>query len=183
MTLLRTLAATATLATGIAASDLPVRQRSVTVCMNPGANAPAVYRAQSAASQMMFAGAGVQLIWQGDLRRCAVPTTGIVIRLEGATPSDHYPRAMAYAMPYERTTIVVFYDRVQAANVPPLLPHVLVHEITHVIQGVAVHSTSDMMKARWERRDYIDMRRRPLQFTEEDVFLIHRGLDARDGLK
>jgi hypothetical protein len=131
----------------------------------------------------MFAGAGVKLIWQSDLRRCAAPAIGIVIRLEGRTPSDHYPRAMAYAMPYQRTTIVVFYDRVQAANVPPLLAHVLVHEITHVLQFVAVHSTSDMMKARWEPRDYIEMRRRPLQFTEEDVVRIHCGLDARDGVK
>lgn len=182
MRALRAMAAAATLATGMTARDHPVRERAVTVCMRAGPDAAAVFRAQAAASQI-FAAVGVKLVWPSDTRRCAAPATGIVIRLEANTPPDHHPGELAYAMPYERTTIVVFYDRVQAANVPQLLAHVLVHEITHLLQGVAVHSASDMMKPRWRPRDLIEMRRTPLQFTDEDVFRIHRGLDARERLK
>jgi hypothetical protein len=54
--------------------------------------------------------------------------------------------------------------------------HVLVHEITHVIEGVTRHSASGIMKARWDTRDYFDMRRRPHAFAQEDVSLIYDGL-------
>jgi hypothetical protein len=96
---------------------------------------------------------------------------------------DEHPGAMAYALPYSRTTIVVFYDRVQAAAVPPLLAHVLAHEITHVLEGLAVHSATGIMKAKWTSKDYVEMRRRALQFTDEDVILIRHGLDSLERRK
>src|SRR5580698_9505171 len=52
---------------------------------------------------------------------------------------------LAYALPYEGTHIVIFYDRAQAAMPDPegvaqLLAHVLAHEVTHVLEGVSRHS-------------------------------------------
>ena len=140
MSLWRTLAATLFLVPVVTAGERPLR-REVSVCMNPGANGPAVFRAQAAASGM-FAATGVRLVWQGDPGWCATHPAGIVIRLIESTPADLFPGALAYAMPYEGRTIVVLYDRVRAANVPSLLTHVLVHELTHLVQGVAVHSAT-----------------------------------------
>ena len=92
------------------------------------------------------------------------------------------PGAMAYALPYEGTHIVVFYDRVtkKPGNVSILLGHVIAHEVTHILQGVARHSESGVMKANWTGADYQQMSREPLQFTDHDVLLIHRGLKARE---
>jgi len=87
------------------------------------------------------------------------------------------------ALPFEGSHIRVFYDRVQATvdaeMVPRLLAYVLVHEITHVIEGTDHHSDSGIMKARWDAEDYQQMRRSSLAFTEEDLQLIRTGLARR----
>jgi hypothetical protein len=189
MAVSRTLAALLTMitATSFARDRGPAPQRSVTVCMNPGATAAPVYQAEGAANEILAA-AEVKINWQGDVRVCKSPGTGILIELKLDTPPDFHPGAMAYALPYAGTTyagttIVVFYDRVQAARVRPLLAHVLVHEITHVLESIATHSGAGMMKARWTQRDYEDMSRQPLKLADDDLFLIRRGLDFRESRK
>jgi hypothetical protein len=107
----------------------------------------------------------------------------IVITVSEHTPPADHPGALAYAMPYERTHIVVFYDRL-LDNVPPsampaLLGHVLAHEIAHILQGTDHHSASGVMQAKWTHGDYVDMQRRPLRFTEEDLMLIRQGIQNR----
>jgi hypothetical protein len=86
-------------------------------------------------------------------------------------------------MPYEQTHIVVFYDRVVAAahpiGVSSLLGHVLAHEIVHILQGLDRHSSTGVMKEKWDYRDYVEMQRRPLSFTNEDLQLIRQGLVNR----
>ena len=149
----------------------------VTVCLNPGANAAAVFQAERSAARML-AEAGVRLDWQGDLRRCNRSASGIAITLMLTTPPDQHPGAMAYARPYGDPAVTVFYDRVMAAAVAPLLAHVLAHEIAHVLEGVAIHSATGIMKAKWTPRDYTEMRHAPLRFTEEDLLFIRRGLEA-----
>ena len=55
----------------------------------------------------------------------------------------------------------------------------LVHEITHVLQGIDRHSDSGVMKALWTAQDYFQMRVEALPFAPEDVELIHLGLASR----
>ena len=160
----------------------PVPQRAVTVCLNPGANGSPVFRAQAEASDILGK-IGVRLTWKADPRACAGDDLRIVINLSENTPEDYRPNAMAFALPYERRTIVVFYDRVQSARVRPLLGHVLAHEIAHILQGVPVHSATGIMKPRWTARDFAEMCRKPLGFTAQDVQMIQLGLDVRNGLK
>jgi len=150
--------------------------REVRVCMNPGGNASTVFRAEATASRI-FERLGLKMVWHGDPRSCTAPNDGIVIILVGNTPADRHPGALAYATLSERT-VVVFHDRVQAAAIPPLQAHVLIHEITHILQGVVRHSETGMMKSSWDHRDYVNMDR-SLPFTDQDVRLIHRGLDIR----
>ena len=138
------------------------------------------YRAQRMAARM-FADIGVTIQFLFNPRTC--PAGAIQIRLTGDTPDDLLPGALAYAQPYEGVHIQVFYDRIRARvpapGVPSLLAHVLVHEITHILQGVSRHSASGLMKAHWDGRDYTEMGRKPLEFTDEDIRLIRQALDAR----
>jgi hypothetical protein len=59
-----------------------------------------------------------------------------------------------------------------------LLAHVMVHEVTQVLQGVNRHSDVGVMKAHWEQKEYNQMQWKPLPFTPHDVALVKAGLRA-----
>jgi hypothetical protein len=93
-------------------------------------------RAQGIAARM-FAGIGVKIAWH-EMSGC--PAQAIRISLSEHTPASVLPGAMAYAMPYDGAYIVLFYDRIAMSGrvlLPRLMAHVMVHEITHILQGVA----------------------------------------------
>jgi hypothetical protein len=163
-------------ATACAGEGVPSPVRRVTVCTAMGVD---FRRAQFIATGM-FARIGVGIAWHSE-RSC--PSDAIRIRLSYRTDRDFMPGALAYALPFEGIHIVVFYDRLQQPEpdrLPGLLAHVMVHEITHILQGVNRHSESGVMKAHWTSRDLDEIAFRPLPFTEMDVVLIHEGLDSRD---
>jgi hypothetical protein len=146
--------------------------------------APMLNRAQVLAKEI-FAEVGVKIDWRsGQPSRSQSPfEKPIVVEMITDTPTTLLPGALAFARPYEGVHITVFYDRVRAATEPELTPnllaHVLVHEITHVLQGTCRHSDTGVMKARWNHEDYMEMSVKPLSFTEEDVLLIRAGLAGR----
>ena len=170
-------------ATGAWAGDgAQTSQRVVMACLNPGADASMMYRGQATAAQILKQ-AGVRLEWRGDESACA-GGRGLVVTVSRATPVDQHPGALAYALTFERTHIVLFYDRVltaaRPAVTPYLLGHVLAHEIVHMLQGIEQHSAAGgVMKARWDNRDYADMQRAHLKLTQDDIELIDRGLERR----
>ena len=151
------------------------------ICMTLGADVPRLTGAEKLA-QKMFAGIGVETEWPQRGNSCS-KSGDIVITLSYQTPASKLPGAFAYSLPYEGRHIVVFWDRVlrkvPSSVAPILLAHVLVHEIAHILQGVNRHSETGVMKAAWNPDDYFQMRKKPLEFTEEDVALIHRGMAAR----
>jgi hypothetical protein len=170
---------------------------AITIAMNARATEVAVYvqglsvvpltvlnRAQVLANGM-FAGVDVKIDWHAGLppRRQSQHQTAIMVQIVTDTPRELKPSALAFARPYEGVHIDVFYDRVRAATGPELTPnvlaHVLVHEITHILQGSCRHSDTGVMKAHWNHEDYIEMRMKPLSFTEEDILLIRAGLAER----
>jgi len=79
--------------------------------------------------------------------------------------------------------IVVFYDRIVdmyvRSQVALVLGHVLVHEMTHILEGIARHSERGVMKAHWSSADLMQMSRKPLGFEREDIELIRLGMAAR----
>ena len=158
--------------------DLAV-ERKVVVCMEPGTDIFGALRAQTVASKI-FAEIGVKIEWH---RQNSCPADALLVSISNSTPADLLPGALAYALPYEGTHIVVFDDRIQKTvepgSAPYLLGHVLAHEITHILQGVNRHSESGVMKAHWGSDDFLKMKWKSLSFTEEDVTLIHLSLDAR----
>ena len=129
----------------------------------------------------IFTSIGVRIDWR-ERASCPAGVGAIQVHLSHDSTSvrDSRADALAFAQPYVGT-IVIFLDRVQELNRnggPSVMAHVLVHEITHVIEGIDRHSATGIMKARWNDQDYFEMRRKPLSFAEEDVNLIYPGLKA-----
>jgi hypothetical protein len=124
---------------------------------------------------------GIPARYAGDV--CGAP---IVVQLEAATRYSVSEDALAYALPYQDsgTCIHVFLDRVLRRNPDPdfanrLLAHVMVHEITHVLEMIIRHSGEGVMKARWSSQDYERMQHDSLPFAPEDVDFIREGLAKR----
>jgi hypothetical protein len=160
-------------------------ERRVTASID-GADDPGVIeRAKTQASQA-FEVIGVRLDWHRHSSPCrADRSQHIRIRLITTAP-DYHRGALAHAFVYEGANIEVFYDRVRKAierqSVPILLAHVLIHEITHMLQGIERHADSGVMKGHWSYPDFVRMKNRTLPFTAEDILFIHRGIDGRRAL-
>ena len=150
---------------------------SVTVCM--GTPIPGVPSAQIVASGM-FAGIGVRIHWM-KYENC--PPGAVRIAFRTGDDEGVEPGALAYAMPYQQKDIVVYFGRIRRFGKDletNLLAHVLAHEITHILQGVARHSEEGLMKATWTQDDHGRMlHNQPLPFTTLDVALIHAGTQRR----
>jgi hypothetical protein len=48
-----------------------------------------------------------------------------------------------------------------------------------MLQGIARHSDTGLMKAFWTKDDYVRMEGSSLTFTPDDIELIHFGLQTR----
>jgi hypothetical protein len=129
----------------------------------------------------MFASIGVRIDWH-DRDSCPAGVGAIQVHMSYDPPGIRKFKTLAFAQPYDGNIVVVFPDRVKESNPkvgPPLMAHVLVHEITHVLEGISRHSATGIMKAQWDDNDYFEMRRKPLRFAQEDVDLIYDGLKVR----
>ncbi|MGH7552495.1 MAG: hypothetical protein ACREMQ_05655 [Longimicrobiales bacterium] len=163
-----------------AAAEHPLEIRTIAVCMDPGDDFGVIVlgRAREMASAI-FKNAGIRIKWLGW--RCSDDV--VRITFNARTPYAHMPGTLAYALASTRT-IVVHSERVQRTveswQEPFLLAHVIAHEITHLLQGEIRHSPAGVMKSQWSQRDYREMEWKRLSFTEEDIRLIHTGLDRQE---
>lgn len=177
---LRALVMMAAIGTGAwAAEAVGAEAPGVTVCMDGEPGGPPTWPVERMASKI-FSGIGVRLEWHNG--SCPASPDVIKIGFADQAPKGVSAGALAYARPYEGAHIVVLYARVkrlQPASAQRLLAYVLVHEITHILEGISRHSKSGIMKAYWDVGDSYRMRRDALAFEEEDVELIHLGLYAR----
>jgi hypothetical protein len=169
------------MAVGVGAGEAEAggaEMRIVPVCMNGNPGLPPAYPVERMTSEI-FATIGVRLKWHDS---CPASPDVIQIGFADQAPKGVADGVLAYARPYEGIHIVVLYGRVkrlQPNSTQQVLAYVLVHEITHVLQGTSRHSKSGIMKAHWDFADYDRMRHKTLLFTADDVDLIHLGLDAR----
>jgi hypothetical protein len=179
MAAMATLAATTGVAPAQARALPPAHGRQVMVCLAYDAGFETTALAEGVATRI-YNKIGVKIEW----RSIHCPTDSIQIKLQFRTPTTMQPGALAYAMPYEGTHIVVFFDRIAGntdtdSAVASLFGHVLAHEICHVLEGIARHSDSGLMKAHWSPEDIRRMRVQPMAFSEDDLDLIYRGLARR----
>jgi hypothetical protein len=97
----------------------------------------------------------------------------ITVGFTSNTPRKFHPGALAYAEAYagqlEGVHVRVFFDRIEKSGtsklVPYLLGHVLVHEITHILENSDHHSEEGVMKRRWTANDLYEMSYRPSRLT------------------
>jgi hypothetical protein len=149
-----------------------------------------------AVASAIFARIGVHLHWrEGELPAIQSAAGNGALRVFGVRTLEHAPEsATADALASARivgssgTEITVYKDRLQrfldnhsnlagAAGVGA--GYVLAHELGHVMQGVARHSESGILKAQWSHNDYDEMLFHKLAFANFDVDLIHQGLAGR----
>lgn len=135
--------------------------------------------AQACASDL-FARIGINIHWKVGTPP-SLESGALVIEFVTNTPESLRPDALGFSKPYEGIHIRIFWDRVQAFPAPQkVLGYVMVHEITHILQGVPRHAPEGIMKAQWNGYDQSAMTARTLRFTADDVELIYNGMDARD---
>jgi hypothetical protein len=163
----------------VTAAKIWAGEGSIDVCMDNNAEVQVTTPARRLASEI-FARAGVTIHWR-MASRCPSSRGAIRITLTNQVPKGIASGALAYALPYEGTHIVVFYDRVTAQHIPPrtLLGYVMVHEITHMIEEVSRHSATGIMKAHWTPADFYEMMTQKLEFAEVDVLLLQAGAERR----
>jgi hypothetical protein len=175
MKILTVLAMAAMAGTALARNIETPAEPAIPVCVKNEIPGITLIRAEALGSEM-FAAAGVEIDWRAW---SACPAGGIRVRLSWNTPEGENPHSFAYALPYEGTHIVLFWDRIasaaEPATIPFLLAHVLVHEVTHILEGTCRHSETGVMKATFTGADIANMEFHPLPFAEEDVELIHAG--------
>jgi hypothetical protein len=167
--------------------EIGARAHEVTVYVQDALLIPvgSLRRAQVLANEI-FVGAGVEVNWH---RYRPAPwksrrASSILVVVCTNTPRQRLPSALAVAVPDGGGHITVFYDRIKKAaefepTYIPLLAHVFVHEIAHIVEGSEMHSDGGVMKATWSQKDIRSMRWRPLVFGQEDVEAIKAGLAKR----
>lgn len=192
MRTLMTVVAFAALACGIVQTRQSDGPPDVKVFLNVDEPSSARLAGRAVAiADSMFAAIGVRVEWAtGRVELCSTPRhkQPVVIRLRivGSDQKNHPLDTVAYSLPFARgvKSITVMYDGLEPTIQawpqlgPSLLAHVMVHEITHVLQRTNAHAETGVMKAHWTQSDYVEMSRRPLPFTPQDVELIRQGLDT-----
>jgi len=162
-------------------------RQKVTVYVENDASIPSplLSRARVLAGEM-FAGVGLQIDWRAGARPDSqlVREHAIAIRLIPGDPEISKPSVAAFTAPSEGVHITVLWNRLAWSLAKPglasaLLAHVLVHEITHILEGIPRHSEAGIMKANWTFHDYYEMETTTLPFTVEDIELIRQGLAER----
>jgi hypothetical protein len=156
--------------------------RNVTVCLTAEGTALTAGAKQTASEILQKA--GVTIAWQRPgPRGSRVPPTWLPIQLVEGTPEEGLSATLAVSYPYADCSkgVTVHLDRIRSvapgvSRESALLAYVLVHEITHVIQGVNRHSQTGVMKARWSAQDRAAIFERRLGFEDLDVQLIRQGL-------
>lgn len=119
---------------------------------------------------------GVQLRWQCS-KSAGVRT--LHMGFEEGGKGGFRDAALAYALPYEGSTIRIRHDSVHRypeGQRGGVLGYIMAHEIGHLLQGIERHSEEGLMKARWDDEDRHRIFVRKLPFARLDVDLIHLGL-------
>ena len=145
-------------------------------------------RARNTATKLL-AGAGVTLEW-ADGERPNDPEEGfcgerLMVAFDAKAPERFAGQAMAYAnvSAGSGTAIHMFMNRIanfeDRSHMPEFLGGLLAHEIAHMLQGVARHSRTGVMKAPWTERDLEALVKGALPFAPEDVTLIQARFGGR----
>jgi hypothetical protein len=67
-------------------------------------------------------------------------------------------------------------EQADAVNIPwvVILSHATAHEVGHLLLGAQAHTSRGLMKANWERSDYVAMYQKRCHFTREQAMMLAR---------
>jgi hypothetical protein len=167
--------------TSASANAVPAAKAQVVICMTMTNTEHMGLQSQAkSVASAILASSSVKIQWH-DPSQC--PGEAIIVTLASDEPASLRPGLLAYALPFEGTHIVVFYDRVKNDRVKnrpgyasAVLGHVIAHEVTHILQGAIWHSETGIMKAQWSGGDFQQMNWKALPFTDEDIRRIQHGV-------
>ena len=151
------------------------------VFVNNGERVPfATLQGAKALASRILASADVSVAWHGmALAGWKGQNRVLIIQLEMDTPAAYHPGALGCSLPSEGVHADIFYNRIRRTDrqnfEPFLLAHAMVHEMTHLLEGIARHSATGVMKAHWDSGDFLEMRRHLLRFTPEDIQMIRNA--------
>jgi hypothetical protein len=156
-------------------------QQTLDVFVNNGELVPfATLQGAKGLASRIFASADVLIAWHGlEPAGWKGRNRVIIIQLEMDTPAPYHRGALGCSLPSEGVHANIFYDRIRRMDrhnfEPFLLAHAMVHEMTHLLEGVARHSATGVMKAHWDTGDFLEMKRHLLTFTPEDIRMIQNA--------
>lgn len=155
------------------------RETTIAVCIAAAGPAHFLQGAEQIAS-LIYAPIGIGIQWLHG-RNC--PAAAIEITVTFDRPDTFHPRSLGSANPNDGRNIEVFANRLNVVSESrriDLLGHVFAHEIGHILEGMARHSATGLMKADWNEQDYRAMEQHLLMFTVADVGLIRAGVARRE---
>jgi len=99
-------------------------------------------------------------------------------------PAGMSSAALGLSHPFRQDgRIEVFYSRIQEYKPVEcrdvVLAYILIHEITHVLEGMQRHAPTGVMKEKWDREDFKKIQAARLQFDPIDVESIREGIEKR----
>ena len=169
----------------MAANAAPNHSIDLIVSVHNGNTESAAISLAEGQAQRMLAGAGISTQWTIG-QPSHTGQAEVIEAIITDQPDDSFrPGALAYAtLGLESgVRIEIFYNRIRMhgheSEIPAILAHVLVHEITHILEGCNRHSGSGIMKAHWDANDWRSLRRSPLPFADEDLQRIHSWSESR----
>ena len=135
--------------------------------------------------EQIYSEIGIRVIWRD--RRAPDGCTKqplhrqIVVAMLPSAPIGKSTEAWAFANPYSTKgpCVMLLMDRVYPAikknplHAGYLLGHVLAHEMGHVLEGIARHSETGVMKQYWSLQETFNMAQKRLGFTTHDAELIY----------
>jgi hypothetical protein len=169
----------------VVAAQLSSEGESVTVCVSTIGNSFDDHTAEVAQimAGRMFRTIGIDIKWHRGSEDCPkTPAGSIVVSFPQHVPQGLGPGAFASARPFEGTHLEIYFWRIPhrvASYQATFISHLYVHEITHLLEGLARHSDSGIMKARWDAADINQMMNGELRFSELDIRLIGDGIRSR----
>jgi hypothetical protein len=111
----------------------------------------------------------------------------LVVSIGRGGPASAYRDTFGFALPDASAGVhaFIFYDRVKQlidprlASVPKMLGDAIAHEVGHVLLGSVQHSSDGLMKARWDKTDYLRAEAGMMRFSALEGEIIRERAHVR----
>jgi len=111
----------------------------------------------------------------------------LVVSIGRGGPVSAFRDTFGFALPDASTGVhaFIFYDRVEQLTdprlitMPKMLGNAMAHEIGHVLMGSIEHSSTGLMKARWDKADYMRAEASMMRFSAAETEIVREHARIR----